>query len=130
MAKKKLSKKSNRQKGELKKSEPRKALIKKFLYLVIVFVLILGTCFLLRNSSYFRLDSIEVIDRNRATRFDGSELLKIYKGRNIFDIDIDALSSRIEKDFPVIKAAIVKRTLPSSLQIDIIPRVPIAKIKT
>lgn len=104
--------------------------VKRILRVAVIFVLIAAIYLFLGNSRYFKLDTIEVIDKSHATALKAGDLLSIYKGRNIFDIDIDSLSSQIKRDIPTIKHAIVKRVLPNKLEIDIIPRVPIAKIKS
>ncbi len=104
--------------------------VKRILRVAVIFVLIAAIYLFLGNSRYFKLDTIEVIDKSHATALKAGDLLNIYKGRNIFDIDIDSLSSQIKRDIPTIKHAIVKRVLPNKLEIDIIPRVPIAKIKS
>ncbi len=104
--------------------------VKRILRVAVIFVLIAAIYLFLGNSRYFKLDTIEVIDKSHATALKAGDLLSVYKGRNIFNIDIDSLSSQIKRDIPTIKHAIVKRVLPNKLEIDIIPRVPIAKIKS
>ncbi len=104
--------------------------VKGILRVAVIFVLIAAIYLFLGNSRYFKLDTIKVIDKSHATALKAGDLLSIYKGRNIFGIDINSLSSKIKRDTPVIKHAIVKRVLPNKLEIDIIPRVPIAKIKS
>ncbi len=104
--------------------------VERILRIAVIFVLIAAIYLFLGNSRYFKLDTIEVIDKSHATALKAGDLLSIYKGRNIFGIDIDSLSSQIKRDIPTIKHAIVKRVLPNKLEIDIIPRIPIAKIKS
>lgn len=114
----------------LENTDARKLLTKKILYTVITFVSIAAIYLFLRNSPYFRLETIGVIDKGRVTALDTDELLRMYKGKNIFGININSLSSRIERNFPVIREAVVKKILPNKLEIDIIPRVPVAIIKS
>ncbi|MEE9500258.1 MAG: cell division protein FtsQ/DivIB [Candidatus Omnitrophota bacterium] len=104
--------------------------VKRILRVAVISVLIAAIYLFLGNSRYFKLDTIEVIDKSHATALKAGDLLSTYKGRNIFDININSLSSQIKRDTPTIKHAIVKRVLPNKLEIDIIPRVPIAKIKS
>ncbi len=104
--------------------------VKGILRIAVISVLIAVIYLFLGNSRYFKLDTIEIIDKSHATTLKAGDLLSIYKGRNIFGIDINSLSSKIKRDIPTIKHAIVKRVLPNKLEIDIIPRVPIAKIKS
>lgn len=131
MAKKiKIVKRIRKQKDESKKGAPKKVPTKKILYFVIVLALITGTYLFFLNSPYFKLDSVEVVDGSRATRLEKGDLLRTYKGRNIFDIDIRSLSFRIKNEYPVIKDAIVRRVMPDTLEIEIIPRAAIARIKS
>ncbi|UCD55533.1 MAG: cell division protein FtsQ/DivIB [Candidatus Omnitrophota bacterium] len=104
--------------------------VKRILRVAVIFVLIAAIYLFLGNSRYFKLDTIEVIDKSHATTLKADNLLPMYEGRNIFRIDIDSLSAQIKRDTPTIKHAIVKKILPNKLEIDIVPRVPIAKIKS
>ena len=117
-------------KKEVKMPDRKKTLMKKVLRITAVLAVIAASVFAIRNSRYFKLESIEVADISRAAgalETDGS--LQVNMGRNIFDIDIASLASRIEESYPAIKKAVVRRILPNRLEIDIIPRLPIAKIK-
>jgi len=129
MAKSNSSKKNKKQKQNLKKFEPKKIFTGKWIRVAIAFILVLGVFLMLKNAAYFRLQTIEVIDRIHATDINKGNLLKIYKGRNIFDINIASMSQQIKSDYPVIKDAVVRRILPDKIQIDVIPRIPVAKIK-
>src|SRR4030042_205302 len=130
MARNNSRRKTDKRKGAAKKIEPLKVPIKKISYLVVFAAAILGSVFFLRNSHYFKLDKIEIIDRNQAAKIDNSGLLSMYKGRNIFDIDIASLASRIKHNYPVIKEVAVNRVLPNKLRITVVPRMPVAKIKS
>ncbi|MBL7155595.1 MAG: FtsQ-type POTRA domain-containing protein [Candidatus Omnitrophica bacterium] len=114
-----------------KRIEPAKAkaVTKKILPFLVAFILILTVFLFFRNSSYFKLEHIQVNDLSYASGLDRHDLLRLYKGRNIFDININALSSRIKHDYPTVKNAVVKRVLPNRLEIDVIPRIPVARIK-
>ena len=104
MAKKKLTKKINKQK--IKKIEPKKKIeVKKIVVPAVVFLLLVSAFLFLKNSRYLNMESVEVIDRTDATDLRADELRETYKGRNIFDIDINSLSSRIESEYPSIKKA-------------------------
>ena len=119
----------NKYKDEIKKLLPKKAVPKKFLHIAIIFAMILAAFLFLKNSSYFNLERIDIVDVRRATDLNAADLMRIYKGRNIFGIDIDSMSSQIKSDYPVIKEAVVKRVLPNRLEIDIAARVPVAIIE-
>ncbi|MBN1353970.1 MAG: cell division protein FtsQ/DivIB [Candidatus Omnitrophica bacterium] len=129
MAKAKTNKKTKKQKTEPVKTKMEKMPAKKFLPLIITVVVIMALYLWLVNSPYFKLKGVELSDRIHATTLEPGTLLRQYKGRNIFDIDISLLSRSIKRDFPVIKEAIVKRVLPDRLRIEIIPRLPVAVIK-
>ncbi|MBL7157823.1 MAG: cell division protein FtsQ/DivIB [Candidatus Omnitrophica bacterium] len=137
MAKSKWNKKNNfnkkqnksRHKAEIRKLMPKKPFPKKIAHSAIVFILILAAFLFLKNSDYFKLEKIDIVDIRHATDLDANTLLQLYKGRNVFEIDIDSIASSIESDYPVIKEAVVKRVLPNRLEIDIVSRVPVARIK-
>ncbi|NQU95754.1 MAG: FtsQ-type POTRA domain-containing protein [Candidatus Omnitrophica bacterium] len=138
MAKSKWNKKNssnkkqnkNRHKTEIRKLLPKKPFPKKIVHSAVIFILILGAFLFLKNSSYFKLEKIDIVDVRRATELDANAMLPLYKGRNIFEIDINSIASSIESDYPVIKEAVVKRVLPNRLEIDIVSRVPVARIKS
>lgn len=124
--------KGSRKKIRKEKETPdaKKTLAKKALRIALVLAVIAAAGLAIRNSRYFKLESVEVVDVSCAAaglETDGS--LQANMGRNIFDIDIASLASRIETTYPAIKKAVVKRILPNRLEIDIIPRLPVAKIK-
>ena len=129
MAKSSVGKKNKKQKKDFKKFEPRKIFTGKWIRVAIAFILILGIFIILKNAAYFKLQTIEVIDRIHATDINKDQLLRIYKGRNIFDIDIASMSLQIKNDYPVIKDVTVRRILPNKIRIDIVPRIPVAKLK-
>jgi len=117
-------------KKETKIAEGKKTLPGKILYAAVIITIIAALAFMIRNSRYFKLERVEVVDMNRAAgALETDALLQTNIGRNIFDIDIASVASRIENDYPVVKKAIVRRVLPNRLEINIIPRLPVAKIK-
>lgn len=118
-----------------KKAEPKKILIKKIpikkiLPFIIVLILILSSYVFLKNSPYFSVKKISIVDIGHASGIEASDLARIYKGRNIFTIDIKSLSSRIKDDHFFIKEVVVRIVFPDMLEISILSRVPIAKIKS
>jgi len=130
MSKKKPNKKVDKKKKEAKKYVPIKLPVKKILYFAVVIILILTPYLFLRNSRYFKLADIIITEKGHASGIEKTGLLALYKGRNIFNIDINSLSSRIESDYPVIERAVVKKALPNMLEVNIIPRVPVARIES
>lgn len=121
--------KVKKEKKEKNKTAPIKFPVKKFLRFALIFALIAVSYLSLRNSEYFTLTDIKVVGSDDTSGLRAEDLLELYKGRNIFDIDIDAISFRIKKDYPLAKDVIVRKVLPSSLVVDIASRVPVAKIK-
>lgn len=130
MLKNKSRKKARKQKIAAKKIAPIKLPIKKILYFTITFALILSAFLSLRNSPYFKLSDIKIIDSQGTSGLKAGELLGLYKGRNIFTMDINSIASRIKSEHSGIKQVYVKRMLPDTLEIDVIPRVPIAVLKS
>ena len=126
---KKKGVKLKKEKKEKTKTAPIRLPVKKFLLFALIFALIAVSYLSLRNSEYFTLTDIKVVDRDGASGLAAEDLLELYKGRNIFDIDIDAISFRIKKDYPLAQDAIVRKVLPSSLIVDIALRVPVGIIK-
>jgi cell division protein FtsQ len=120
---------TKKNKSNAEKNGPKKPLIKKIFYAVAVTSLIAVVYMFLTTSPYFKLRDIEIIDKSGATELSAGGLLATYKGRNIFGINIHSISSQIKIDTPSIKDAIVRRALPNKLEINIIPRIPVAKIK-
>jgi len=126
--------KDNRKKGKKEKDSDRPkaaktAHAKIVISLVAILAVVFAGYFFLRNSDYFKLETIQVIDASRSSGLSSDQVLDMYKNRNIFEIDIVTLSSRIKNQYPQIKDAVVRRILPNAIEIDIIPRVAVAKIK-
>lgn len=133
MARKNMNKKVAKQREKveiIKRFNPRVLLSLKTLYFLVAVALILLTYIFFKNLPYFQVKSVEVVDKTGSTQLDTVNLLKLYKGRNIFSVDIAALSSRITDEYPAIKDAIVKKVLPNRIEINVVSRVPIAKLGT
>ena len=122
-------KNAKKAKNEIKKRFPVKTLVNYAAPVIAIIILISAGYLFLKNSGYFKIEDIEVRDTQNAAGLAERDLLNLYKGRNIFGVDIAALSSRIKSDYPAIKDAVVKRILPNRLEIDITPRIPVAKVK-
>jgi cell division septal protein FtsQ len=115
---------------EAKKFEIKTVPRKNIASIVAAIVIVLGLSLFLKNAPYFKLEEIEVVDRDNATDLVPADLLKIYKGRPIFDVDVRSLASQLENDYPVVQAVLVSKVMPNKLKVDIVPRVPVAKIKS
>jgi len=81
----------------------------------------------LYTSSYFKLQEIIVNGEKRLSEIEVLNLARIDVGSNILVIGLREISERIEQH-PWIEHAVVKRRLPQRIVIDIIERVPAAKV--
>ena len=103
----------------------------QWISMIVFIVFIVSAWFLttafLEKSDYFRLRSVEskgAADKNLvAVR---NEILADYKDKNIFKIDLKAISSGLEPRYPDAKEIIVKRLLPDKLFITLNFRKPVA----
>lgn len=119
-------KKTGKKKKESKKIAPLKIPTRKIIQFALAIALVPSSYVLVRNSGYFGLADVKIVDMGRATGLGADDILRLYRGRNIFDIDIKSLSERIKNDYPIIERAMVKRLLPDTIEINIVPRIPIA----
>ncbi len=55
------------------------------------------------------------------------EYAKVKEGQNLFELDLEAIRSDLESA-PLIRSALVQRKLPSTLEISISERVPVARV--
>ena len=124
-----MARKNSKRKTQTKKIIIKKINYKKFIPFIIGILFFLAGYLFLKNSSYFNISEIRIIGADKVTGVSEREFLSLYKGRNIFDVDINSLSSIIKKEKPFIKNAIVKRVLPDVLEIDLECRIPIALVK-
>ena len=87
---------------------------------------VLVTAFLER-SDYFRLKSVDVKGASEASLIGvKSDLLKQYKDKNIFRVEIGAIAQGLEPKYPDAKDIIVKRVLPDKILVDLRFRRPVA----
>lgn len=82
----------------------------------------------LYSSGCLNVKSIRICGCSRLPPSQVQALSRIQEGQNIFTINLNAESRRLERD-PWIDRAIVKRSLPSAIDIQIIERNPVAVIK-
>jgi len=121
-------KNSKKNKNNIKIPEIKKTVLKKLLASVAFVVVLIIVYLSFKNLPYFKLADIEIIDRSRVSVVSSEDLLRIYKGINIFEIDIYSMASRIKSENPIIRDIVIKKILPNQLEIDVIPRDPIAKV--
>ncbi|MDP3790602.1 MAG: FtsQ-type POTRA domain-containing protein [Candidatus Omnitrophota bacterium] len=79
------------------------------------------------KSDYFRLRAVETKGAQDASLAGiRNDILKQYKDRNLFRIDIKAIAKSIEPKYPDAKEIAVKRVLPDKLLLDLKFRRPVA----
>lgn len=99
-------------------------IIASAVFIVLAWVVV--TAFLER-SDYFRVRSVEAKGAADISLISiRSELLKHYKDKNIFKIDVSYIARSLEPKYPDAKDIIVKRVLPDKLFIDLKFRKPAA----
>jgi cell division septal protein FtsQ len=97
------------------------------IFLVLAFLLVQA---FLHGSDYFRLKAVEArgfADKAQAVAVN-TELLKAYKNKNLFEVDINAIGRYLSMRYPEAKSVSAKRTLPDKLTILVSFRRPIALV--
>jgi cell division septal protein FtsQ len=97
------------------------------IFIVIAVLLVIA---FLHGSDYFRLKAVEsrgFADQSKAVSVN-TEILKSYKNRNLFDIDIGAISRYLASRYPDAKSVEIWRALPDKLAIRINFRKPVAML--
>lgn len=95
---------------------------KKIIFrLVIPLVLIFIIIFFILNSSFFNIEKINVLNNKLLKKDEIIKISKIKKNLNIFKINSLDIQGRLTSD-PFIKSASIKKTLPNTVNIDIIER--------
>ncbi len=122
-------KKNRKQKNGFKKKEKKGIDLKRFMWPAVIIVTAAVIYVFFRNLGYFNVEDIKIYDPKGASRISSHELLKLYKGRNIFSVDVQALASHIKEKYPVVKKVVIKKHLPDRIDISIISRQPVARIK-
>lgn len=97
-------------------------LVKKAAVLVVTVIFILVSVLLakafLYRSDYFRIRTVETrpaaLDQKSMTGIN-NQLLNIYKGRNIFSVDLKSISKSLQAAYPDAKEVIVRSSLPDRL---------------
>ena len=115
---------------DLKEKILKKIIIGLVIVLFFIISLVLAKAFLYR-SDYFRLRAVETKDvstRQNISSPANGELLKSYKDRNIFDINIKGIAQSLETLYPDAKDIIVRRVLPDKIVIDLSFRKPVALV--
>jgi len=108
-------------KGKLKK-------IKVIFLSILLILLILILVFLFIKLRNFFLES--PLFRIKRIKTNLSEDISLsFLGKNIFSVDIKAVSSQLTQSYPQYKEVVVKRVFPDTLSIEFIKRLPLFQIK-
>lgn len=92
----------------------------------IALIWVLVTAFL-EKSDYFRLSAVDAKGAQEASLIGmRADILKQYKDRNIFKINLIAIANSLEPKYPDAREIIVKRVLPDKLLVDLRFRKPVA----
>lgn len=93
-------------------------------FIVLAWVL---TAAFFEKSDYFKLKSVEAKGALGASLSPAeNELIKYYKGANIFRVDLKAIARYLEPQYPDARDIIVKRELPDKLLVEFNFRKPVA----
>lgn len=98
----------------------------------VIVVAMLAQAFLYR-SDYFRVNSVETRDTgldSSTVAYINNQLLHLYKGKNIFTVDLKAVSGALRARFPDAKEIIVKIALPDKIVVNMKFRRAIALVRS
>ena len=74
----------------------------------------------LSNLGYFKVASVEVWGNEGLDSARPEEFLRIYRGKNIFSVDIKALAGVIARRYPDARSVVARRKLPDTLNITMV----------
>ncbi|MDP8298990.1 MAG: cell division protein FtsQ/DivIB [Candidatus Tantalella remota] len=135
MAKRRTVKKPKKKKKRASASRGSGLPVKVILVGIICGALIAGSTYgiwyFFTNSRFFAVKEI-VVNKDRDYSFwkGESRLKKLYKGRNIFEVDLKQVRTVIKSDYPQLRKVEVRRRMPDTIEVDIISRLPAAVIDT
>lgn len=98
------------------------------IFILFVLVLILCTKAFFLRSDYFRVRTAEArgfTDSKTAAALSG-EITRLYKNKNIFEVNVKGLASALAARYPDTKNVVVKRDYPDRLTLYLIFRRPVA----
>lgn len=111
-----------------------KIIVGKFVLTVLFFVTVLAGIFygvrhFFLNSPIFDIKKV-AINTSKGYFFEQGEknITKLYKGRNIFLVDLKQIQLLFENEFPQVKEVEVRRTFPDRIEINVMGREPLAVI--
>ena len=89
------------------------------------FILLAGLGYAVYASGVFKITEADIKSNIPL----GRSLKERIKGKSLFDLDINSISSTLLKAHPEYKKIYVYRVFPSSLKIEVVKRIPFAQIK-
>lgn len=93
---------------------------------LIVFVIAAGICMVLFSTVFFNIEHITVTGSSNYTYDEIIKASRIAAGDNLIRTNTEKASEHIERELVYIENAVIKRSFPSTLIIDIEPSVPAA----
>jgi len=76
------------------------------------------------ESSFFKVDSIEIKGANQVSREDIERIVRIETaGKNVWNADINVIKEKIES-IPLVKEAVVSKVLPNTIKVVVTERTP------
>ena len=84
----------------------------------------------IHGSAYFKVEKVDIVLIGRSPLADRTvrDLWNVYKGRNIFMVDLKAARELIMLNYPEVRTVVVNRVFPDKLVLKIRPRKPVAQI--
>ncbi|MFA5146089.1 MAG: cell division protein FtsQ/DivIB [Candidatus Omnitrophota bacterium] len=113
--------------------DARDFIVEKIVALLTILALVLTGVFLINiflvRSDYFRIRAVEVKDilvDQESTAALSMDLLRSYKGRNIFKTDVNEIARSLKKTYPDARRLTVTRAMPDRLVVNLNFRKPVA----
>ena len=117
--------------GVLGKLVRNRFVLTAILYAVILGGLFYGLWYFFYNSRFFTVNEIVINSQEGYGLWEGKDKLKdLYIGRNIFNVNPGDVKVMVEREAPQLKTVVVRRVMPDRLEIDIVPRSPVAYINS
>ncbi|MGB2599235.1 MAG: FtsQ-type POTRA domain-containing protein [Candidatus Omnitrophota bacterium] len=88
-----------------------------------------GIWYFLHNDPFFTINSVSVNEEGDYSLWKGKDRLgRLYAGRNIFSVNPAEIEIMIRDEAPQLDTVTVRRIMPDRLEIDVVPRRPVAFI--
>ncbi|MGB2630205.1 MAG: cell division protein FtsQ/DivIB [Candidatus Omnitrophota bacterium] len=108
-----------------------KLVLTALFYAVVLGGIFYGLWYFFHNSRFFTVNEIVINSQEKYGLWEGEDGLKrLYLGRNIFNVNPRDVRMLVKRDAPQFKTVVVRRVMPDRLEIDIVPREPVAYMNT